>query len=87
MKVSGIMSDEPDRGLAPRKTEWRPNRKWRRHVYFKVQIRDEVSLVWRDEKPAFDLIELARAYVAEKVPPTATARIMSVDGRTREPVD
>jgi hypothetical protein len=81
------MTDEPESETAPREPEWRPNRKWRRHIYYKVQVRDEVSLVWRDEKPAFDLVDLARAYIADKVPATATARIMSVDGRTRQPVE
>ena len=81
------MTDEPEGEIPPTDPEWRPSRKWRRHVYYKVQIRDEVSLVWRDEKPAFDLIELARAYIVDKVPANATARIMSVDGRIRQPVE
>ena len=77
MPGSAFMTNEP---------AWRPTRQWRRHVYYKVQTRDDVSLVWRDEKPAFDTLELARTYIAWKLPAEATTKIMSVDGRTREPV-
>lgn len=71
----------------PDEPAWRPTRQWRRHVYYKVQVRDDVSMVWRDEKPAFDELEAARTYIAEKLPQNLTARIMSVDGRTRLPVE
>jgi hypothetical protein len=66
---------------------WRPTRKWRRHVYYKVQLFDSVALTWRDEKPAFDDLKDARRYIAERVPHGATARVMAVDGRARTPVD
>lgn len=78
MPAFAIMTGEP---------AWRPTRQWRRHVYYKVQVRDDVSMVWRDEKSAFDTIDVARAYIAEKLPNTATVRIMSVDGRTRLQVE
>jgi hypothetical protein len=66
---------------------WRPTRKWRRHIYYKVQLFDSVGMTWRDEKPAFDELDDAKAYIREKVPKTTTARIMAVDGRVRTPVD
>jgi hypothetical protein len=66
---------------------WRPTRQWRRHVYYKVQVRDPVSMVWRDEKPAFDALEEAREHSASRVEPGAVTRIMAVDGRQRTPVE
>lgn len=69
------------------KDEWKPKRRLRRHVYYKVQIYDNRSKAWRDQKPAFDSLDDARAYLASEITAPATVRIMSVDGRERKPVD
>ncbi len=58
----------------------------RRHIYYKVQIYDEVSMVWRDEKQAFEDFKSAKEFVGSHVKPGAKARLMQVDGKTRKPV-
>ncbi len=71
--------------MAEEKPPWRPNRQHRRHTYYKVQIFDEVSLTWTDEKLAFDSLEAARARVAEIV--DKRSRVMAVEGATRRPIE
>jgi hypothetical protein len=71
--------------MTSEKEDWRPRRQHRRHVYYKVQIFDDVSLTWLDHKNAFDLVEDARRFIEESVG-GKKARIMVVDGRTRYPL-
>lgn len=66
--------------------QWRPRRQHRRHVYYKVQIFDEVSLTWLDKKDAFDDLSDAREFILQQ-PGGQKARIMVVDGRRRYPLD
>lgn len=65
---------------------WRPRRQHRRHIYYKVQVFDEVSLTWLDEKNAFDELDSAREYISQNLA-GKTIRIMVVDGRRRYPLD
>jgi hypothetical protein len=65
---------------------WKPNRKHRRHVYYKLQLYDETSLTWRDLKDAFDVLEEARASL-EASRRESRVRIMVVDGPTRYPLE
>ena len=53
--------------------------------YYKVQVRNDVSLTWKDARGAFDEIEEAEAYVSTKLG-GATARIMVVDAEGRRPL-
>jgi hypothetical protein len=65
---------------------WKPRRQHRRHTYYKVQVYDETSLTWRDQKDAFDKVALARAHIAETLA-GKTARIMVIEGRSRYPLE
>lgn len=71
--------------MADERNSWRPNRQHRRHTYYKVQIFDEVSLTWMDEKLAFDALEAARDRLAELT--DKKARIMAVEGNARRPIE
>jgi hypothetical protein len=64
---------------------WRPRRQHRRHVYYKVQVFDEISLTWLDEKSAFDEVSRARDFVSMNLLGLKT-RIMVVDGKRRYPL-
>jgi hypothetical protein len=66
--------------------QWRARRYHRRHVYYKVQIFDDVSLTWLDEKKAFDDVLDARQLILQQLG-GRKARIMVVDGRRRYPLD
>jgi hypothetical protein len=46
--------------VADDRDQWRARRQHRRHVYYKVQVFDDVSLTWLDEKKAFDEVDDAR---------------------------
>jgi hypothetical protein len=63
-------------------TVWEPKRKHRRHTYYKVQVFDSKSLTWSDEPSAFDELEAANGYIAQKLV-GKRARIMVVEGAKR----
>jgi hypothetical protein len=63
----------------------RPKRQRRRHIYYKVQVFDQTSLTWRDEKDAFDDEAAARGYMVTNFE-GKTTRIMVVDGKKRYPL-
>lgn len=68
------------------KSPWKPKRHVRRHLYYKVQVYDDRSKVWRDQKPAFDSLDAARSYIASSLTGGVMVRIMSIDGRERRPI-
>jgi hypothetical protein len=70
----------------PDEKEWRPRRQHRRHVYYKVQVFDETSLTWLDEKNAFDEVASAKRFMEENCA-GKKVRIMVVDGRDRHPLE
>ncbi|MFI5022224.1 MAG: hypothetical protein ACHQRJ_11305 [Alphaproteobacteria bacterium] len=67
------------------KEGWRPRRQHRRHIYYKVQVFDETSLTWLDEKNAFDDVATARDVISEHLG-GKKVRIMVVDGKRRYPL-
>jgi hypothetical protein len=69
----------------PEKKGWRPRRQHRRHVYYKVQVFDDTSLTWLDQKNAFDDVDSAKLFVTTALA-GKKARIMVVDGRNRHPL-
>ena len=64
---------------------WRPRRQHRRHLYYKVQVFDDISLTWLDEKDAFDELVHAREFLLRHLG-GKKARIMVVDGKRRYPL-
>lgn len=72
------MTDEND--------AWKPKRFLKRHTYYKVQVFDDVSLTWRDEKEGFDEKDEANNYRRSKFS-TKRTRLMVVEGRKRFPID
>jgi hypothetical protein len=66
-------------------TTWKPKRTHRRHVYYKVQVFDSVSLTWVDEPSAFDELTAANNYIAQTLA-GKQSRIMMVDGARRFPL-
>lgn len=72
--------------VADDRDQWRARRQHRRHVYYKVQVFDDVSLTWLDEKKAFDDVAEARQLILRQLG-GRKARIMVVDGRRRYPLD
>ena len=61
---------------------WRPRRQHRRHIYYKVQVFDDLSLTWLDEKNAFDDLASAREFILLQLG-ARKARVMVVDGKRR----
>jgi Zn/Cd-binding protein ZinT len=50
--------------------------------YYKIQVFDDTTKAWKDERKAYDTVEEARDYV-EKTYSPETARIMVVERNTR----
>lgn len=56
-------------------------RRWRKNFpYYKVQIFNEIVYAWKDEKDAFDSVDAANSYIAERAKPPRVARIVVVEG-------
>ncbi|MCI0487657.1 MAG: hypothetical protein L0229_13780 [Blastocatellia bacterium] len=65
----------------------RKPRRWRKEFpYYKVQVFDDVVSSWKDERRAFDTVEAAQEYIAEKVAPMS-ARIVIVERDGRRVLD
>lgn len=59
-----------------------PRRRRKVFPYFKIQVFDEISQAWKDERKVSDTIEEAQDYIERKINPR-TARIMVVYRDTR----
>jgi hypothetical protein len=65
---------------------WKPLRRLKRGVYYKVQLYNSTSSAWRDIKPGFDDLATAKQHVRNQVKAGAKARLILVNGRERTPI-
>ena len=60
---------------------------WRKdYPYYKVQVFDDRSLAWMDEKRGFATLDDARSYIRQELA-GRKCRIMVVDEKGRRPLD
>jgi hypothetical protein len=59
-----------------------PRRRRKVFPYYKIQVFDEISQAWKDERKVSDTIEEAQDYIERKIRPR-TARVMVVYRDTR----
>jgi hypothetical protein len=53
--------------------------------YYKVQVYEPEQHVWVDERGAFDTVDEAKTYIAERLS-SKTTRIMVIERRRRYPL-
>lgn len=66
---------------------WEPTKKRRKHPYYKVQVYNETSMTWKDERGAFDTVDEAQEFIAAKAPRSKQVRIMVVEVKRRFPIE
>jgi hypothetical protein len=59
-----------------------PRRRRKFFPYYKIQVFDEISQAWKDERKVSDTIEEAQDYIEKKILPR-TARVMVVHRNNR----